>query len=141
MAGYEDPNKDKRASSATVIDEILVGTLLLPLAKVSPRAQLSNLIFVTDASDKGWSAAEASAFCPSSDKLVQQHATEENIVLNEVAGCLKDPPVQVQCSICLQPCLIFVSTGQFANFPVCSWDCFRVHRLRPCLRVADVCAG
>ena len=51
-----------KTASYSVLDEMLVGALLIPFAGTNLRAPVSNKISCSDASEEGGAAAEASCF-------------------------------------------------------------------------------
>ena len=70
----EDPGIPAAALPNAVQDEILVTGLLLPLASTNLRAPLRQRISITDASEFGGAAAEASRFISAVDENVQMRA-------------------------------------------------------------------
>ena len=83
ICSYEDTEAQRKVLSVDVVDEILCGACLLPLARVNLRAPLRPTLSITDASERGGSAAAATSFIPSLSRLYGDQVASSISVCNE----------------------------------------------------------
>ena len=115
----------------SVRDEVLLAGLLMPLATTNLRAPIRPLISISDASEFGGSAAEASQFIAATDKKLQEHIRAREMAMGEEVPKLLGSvaPTNVLCSICggLNPHkLAHCPLGCPSSF--CSTGCYLKHR-------------
>ena len=67
----------------SVLDEMLVGALLIPFAGTSPRAPIRNKISCSDASEQGGAAAESSSFISGLCRSTSESAKDWHSSLTE----------------------------------------------------------
>ena len=79
----EDPNLPADTLPNAVRDEILLAGLLMPLASTNLRAPLRSQISITDASEFGGAAAEATQFVVAADENIQKLQNERDMALLE----------------------------------------------------------
>lgn len=123
---YETDGFHLAPLSEAVMDEILVGALLLPMAQTNLRAQVRTTMSMSDASEQGGSSAEAVCFRPHLDPIRARAA--EDLELAKLDRVAQGPSAQ--------PCRQCKATdrGQNAGCPracgesFCSVSCVQQHR-------------
>lgn len=104
ICSYAGPAGERKCLESGVVNEILCGALLLPLARSSLRAPLRRAISISDASEEGGSAAEAEVFSAKMDTAAGALLELERTAHNEKAGRLKDRPVGFFGAVCTAAC-------------------------------------
>ena len=135
----QDPrweNIDRLPCPESVLDEMVVGALLIPFAGTSLRAPIRNKISCSDASEQGGAAAESSSFMSglrrsTSETVDDWHSslTEEGLHSSFDAGA-KIASSNVCCDVCKG---VTPSFGRWALCPrrcnkvSCSIECHTKH--------------
>lgn len=135
ISSFVDPLHEQQVLSPEVVDEILCGVLLLPLARVNLRAPLRASLSISDASERGGSAAEADSFVPSLSRFYGEQMSANMSSLNEQRARLKDAPTRFYCGICTAECSGAAKCGPGCDLIVCSLKCYGAHRGRTCSRL------
>ena len=98
IRGFADPVHEFQVLSSAVVDEILCGIFLIPLARANLRAPFRASLSISDASERGGAAAEVESFVPSLSRVFGERVSSEMSALNEQRVRVWDAPV----SICLR---------------------------------------
>ena len=128
----------KLAVPHDVRDEILVAALLAPLSLSNLRARIRPSISISDASEDGGAAGEASKFVKAIDRSAGQ--LHENLVLNSLEeGPDPFPLPPLFCSICKLSGVsagAWFSCGVGCNYRLCSFPCWQRHVSAGCINFA-----
>ena len=136
ISGFEDTMYQHIVLPRDVRDEILLAAILLPYAGVNLRAPLRPAMSISDASEQGGGAAEATAF-------VQEFAPEHSDGLHKFYCRLNEEAIDfasrkpvVMCVICvlrfepIYPLWCVCGPGCLAR--TCSANCFYKHKSQNC---------
>lgn len=142
ICSFEDEVRGRQVlPTAVSSDDVMIAASLLVLARQKIRAKLHPQIAISDVSEEGGASAEGSHFLSDLDKHAVQQKQDEAATLadEEVPRVL--PASCLLCAVCLNegPCKKvwgLCAADCFAR--VCSFNCFKVHRSRPCRGVASV---
>lgn len=126
---------ERKSLPPDVTDEILCGVSLLPLARANLRAPLRAAISITDASERGRAAAEASSFKPSLSTFFGEQVSEQKSALNEQLARKREKPQQLYCGVCTAACSGSAVCGPGCGTRLCSFECYKIHRARSCPRI------
>ena len=118
----------RRRMPLPVFDEILVFTSLLPLCYTNLRAQVRPLISISDASEGGGGAAEASCFLEIMSKQRAKATEDWFAAVNEEGSTVN--PTKKSCVVCGSDCPAWNSWASCAMGcvgDICSLSCLLTH--------------
>lgn len=136
ICSYDDPVGERQVLPLDVVEEVLCAAVLLPLARASLRAPLRVGLSISDASERGGSAAESESFVPSLATFFGEDVSALKSALNEQMARRRAPEASF-CGVCTAECSSVARCGPGCGLLVCSFDCYRVHRIRRCPRIFD----
>ena len=118
---------EQLAPSLTVRDEMLVAALLIPMAYTNLKAPLRQVISISDASEEGGAAAEASLFVRHADNDMAQSFDDASLVRSEEIGKVEQTSRACQgCRRILEANVAQCPLGCGKRF--CSVGCFKEHK-------------
>lgn len=115
IVSFEDEVHQQLVMPGPVIDEVLAGVLLIPLARANLRAGLRPGISISDPSEQGGGADESTCFLSRLDRQVAYNDLSNIASLNEEGSVYSKDPAVLFCCVCLGEILACASWGKCSS--------------------------